>query len=400
MNSFAASLALSALASTAAAAEESRRPRDTLEAVSQVAPGLGQFTDGVLFSEVWVRDALKPRDRSLVTLAALIATGKTAEVGVHTTRALDTGVTPVEIGEVITHLAFYSGWPNALSAVTEVQRVYVDRGIGPVPPSAAARIELDAAAEAARSATVTTTVAPTAPELAELTNRVLFGDLWRRSELTARDRSLITMTALIAIGQPEQLPFHANRAMDSGLTRDEVAETVAHLAFYAGWPRAFSAVPVLQRVFDSRAGARPQAATPAAPAGELRIVRAKDAPSVPGPAAYFTGSVRVSGNFKGDAPARISGATVTFAPGARTAWHTHPLGQTLFIISGRGRVQKEGGPVEEVVPGDLVWIPPNVRHWHGASAKQAMSHLAVAEELDGKVVTWMEKVTEANGQEE
>ncbi|MEZ0212936.1 MAG: cupin domain-containing protein, partial [Xanthobacteraceae bacterium] len=82
-------------------------------------------------------------------------------------------------------------------------------------------------------------------------------------------------------------------------------------------------------------------------------------------------------------------------PGARTAWHTHPLGQTLFIISGRGWVQKEGGPVEEVVPGDLVWIPPNVRHWHGASAEQAMSHLAVHEELDGKVVTWMEKVTDA-----
>ncbi len=400
MNSFAASLALSALATTAVAAEEPRRKRVAPEAVYQVAPGLGQFTDGVLFGEVWVRDALKPRDRSLVTLAALIATSKTAEVGVHTARALDTGVTPVEIGEVITHLAFYSGWPNALSAVTEVQRVYVDRGIGPVDPSAAARIELNAAAEAVRSATVAATVAPTVPELAELTNRVLFGDLWRRSELTARDRSLITITALIAIGQPEQLPFHANRAMDSGLTRDEVAETVAHLAFYAGWPRAFFAVSVLQRVFDSRAGAPAQAAAPApgapaAPAGELKIVRAKDAPSVPGPAAYFTGSVRVSGNFKGDAPARVSGATVTFAPGARTAWHTHPLGQTLFIISGRGRVQKEGGPVEEVVPGDLVWIPPNVRHWHGASAKQAMSHLAVAEELDGKVVTWMEKVTDA-----
>jgi 4-carboxymuconolactone decarboxylase len=405
VNSFAASLALSALATTAVAAEETRRPRVAPEAVYQVAPGLGKFTNGVLFGEVWVRDTLKPRDRSLVTLAALIATGKTAEVGVHTARALDTGVTPVEIGEVITHLAFYSGWPNALSAVTEVQRVYVDRDIGPVDPSAAARIELSAAAEAARSATVTTTVGPTAPELADLTNRVLFGDLWRRSELTPRDRSLITITALIAIGQPEQLPFHANRAMDSGLTRDEVAETVAHLAFYAGWPRAFSAVPVLQRVFDQRAGAPAPSAAPApgvsaAHAGELKIVRAKDAPSVPGPDAYFTGNVRVSGNFKGNAPARVSGATVTFAPGARTAWHTHPLGQTLFIISGRGRVQKEGGPVEEVVPGDLVWIPPNVRHWHGASAKQAMSHLAVAEELDGKVVTWMEKVTDAKGLDE
>lgn len=134
-----------------------------------------------------------------------------------------------------------------------------------------------------------------------------------------------------------------------------------------------------------------------APGADLRIVRAKHSPMTPGPAEFFTGNVRISGHFRGDAPARMSGATVTFAPGARTAWHTHPLGQTLFIISGRGRVQKEGGPVEEVVPGDLVWIPPNVRHWHGASGKEAMSHLAVAEELDGKVVTWMEKVSDAEG---
>ncbi|WAC29452.1 carboxymuconolactone decarboxylase family protein [Ancylobacter sp. SL191] len=398
MKKTAASLALSALATTAVAAEEVRRARVAPEAVYQVAPGLGHFTDDVLFGEVWVRDSLKPRDRSLVTVTALIATGKTAQIGVHAARALDNGVTPAELGEVITQLAFYSGWPNAISAVIEVKRVYDERGIGPVAPSQAPRIELEAAAEAARKVAVDTAIAPAAPELAELTNRVLFGDLWQRAELTPRDRSLVTMAALIAIGQPEQLPFHANRAMDNGLTRDEAAETVAHLGFYAGWPRAVSAVAVLQRVFDSRTAATAQPA-PASDA-DLKIVRAKNAPSTPGPSAYFTGDVRVSGNFRGDAPARVSGATVNFTAGARTAWHTHPLGQTLFIISGRGRVQKEGGPIEEVVPGDLVWIPPNVRHWHGASADQAMSHLAVAEELDGKVVTWMEKVTDTTGPDE
>lgn len=368
MKKTAASLALSALATTAVAAEEVRRARVAPAAVYQVAPGLGQFTDDVLFGEVWVRDALKSRDRSLVTVTALIATGKTAQIGVHAARALDNGVTPAELGEVITQLAFYSGWPNAISAVTEVKRVYDERGIGPVAASGSAPVELEAAAEAARKAAVDTAIAPTAPELAELTNRVLFGDLWQRAELTPRDRSLVTMAALIAIGQPEQLPFHASRAMDNGLTRDEAAETLSHLAFYAGWPRAMSAVPVLQRVFASRTGA----AAPA-PAPNLRIVRAKDAPLTPGPVDYFTGNVRISGNFRGDAPARVSGATVNFAPGSRTAWHTHPLGQTLFIISGRGWVQKEGGPVEEVVPGDLVWIPPNLRHWHGATATESLT---------------------------
>ncbi|MBS7541186.1 (R)-mandelonitrile lyase [Ancylobacter lacus] len=172
------------------------------------------------------------------------------------------------------------------------------------------------------------------------------------------------------------------------------------------WPRAVLAVAVLQRVSDSRTAAQPHSRTAAteqlAPASDadIKIVRAKDAPSTPGPSAYFTGDVRVSGNFRGDAPVRVSGATVHFAAGARTAWHTHPLGQTLFIISGRGWVQKEGAPVEEVAPGDLVWIPANLRHWHGASADQPMAHLTVAEELDGKVVNWMEKVTDATGLDE
>lgn len=114
-----------------------------------------------------------------------------------------------------------------------------------------------------------------------------------------------------------------------------------------------------------------------------------------GPAAYFTGDVQISTPFKGDDPARISGATVSFPAGARTAWHTHPLGQTLFIVSGNGWVQKEGGSREAFGPGDVIWIPPLVKHWHGAAADTPMVHFAVAEALDGSVVTWLEKVTDA-----
>jgi quercetin dioxygenase-like cupin family protein len=126
----------------------------------------------------------------------------------------------------------------------------------------------------------------------------------------------------------------------------------------------------------------------------LNITRAGSQPSTKGPADWFTGTVRIDPLFTAPAPARVAGATVTFEPGARTAWHRHPLGQTLIVLSGLGRVQREGGPIEEIHPGDVVWIPPNERHWHGASPATAMMHIALQEALDGKMVEWLEHVTE------
>lgn len=130
----------------------------------------------------------------------------------------------------------------------------------------------------------------------------------------------------------------------------------------------------------------------------MNIIRSGSAPSAKGPADYFTGTVRIDAPFKGEAPARIGGATVTFEPGARTAWHTHPLGQTLLVLSGFGRTQREGGPIEEIRPGDIVWFAPGEKHWHGASPETAMTHVAIAEALDGKVVDWLEHVTDTQYQ--
>jgi quercetin dioxygenase-like cupin family protein len=126
----------------------------------------------------------------------------------------------------------------------------------------------------------------------------------------------------------------------------------------------------------------------------VQITRAGATPSARGPADYFIGAVRLDAPFKAEAPARVGGATVTFEPGARTAWHTHPLGQTLIVISGLGRCQREGGLVEEIRPGDIVWFPPGEKHWHGAGTETAMSHIAIAEALDGVTVTWLEKVAD------
>ena len=126
----------------------------------------------------------------------------------------------------------------------------------------------------------------------------------------------------------------------------------------------------------------------------MEIKRNGSQASARGPAEYFTGTVRIDQPFQGTDPARVSGAVVTFEPGARTAWHTHPLGQTLIVTFGAGWVQREGGPIEEIRPGDIVWFPAGEKHWHGATASTAMSHIAIAEKLDGKSVDWMEKVTD------
>jgi quercetin dioxygenase-like cupin family protein len=126
----------------------------------------------------------------------------------------------------------------------------------------------------------------------------------------------------------------------------------------------------------------------------MNIARVGSQPSTKGPAEYFTGTVRIDPLFQAPDPARVVGASVTFEPGARTAWHSHPLGQTLVVIAGCGRAQRWGGPIEEIHPGDVISFAPGEKHWHGATATTAMTHLAIQERLDGKLAEWMEKVSD------
>lgn len=126
----------------------------------------------------------------------------------------------------------------------------------------------------------------------------------------------------------------------------------------------------------------------------MKIIRSGFVPSAPGPEAYFTGRVRLDSPFQTDAPARVGGAIVTFEPGARTAWHTHPLGQTLIITHGKGWIQCEGEPIQEMNQGDIIWIPQDVKHWHGATPENAMTHIAIAESQNGSPVTWLEQVSD------
>jgi quercetin dioxygenase-like cupin family protein len=128
----------------------------------------------------------------------------------------------------------------------------------------------------------------------------------------------------------------------------------------------------------------------------MKIIKNGTNASAAGPADYFTGRVRLDTPFRAEAPARVGGAIVTFEPGARTAWHTHPLGQTLIVTAGLGWAQREGGPIEEIRPGDVVWFAPDERHWHGATDRTAMTHVAIAESQDGVAVVWLEQVTDAD----
>jgi 4-carboxymuconolactone decarboxylase len=168
--------------------------------------------------------------------------------------ALDSGVKPSEISEIITHLAFYAGWDNAASAVAVAKDTFAQRKIAAdqIPAASPSLLPLNEAAEADRAKRVGAQFGGVAPGIVQYTTDVLFGDLWLRPDLAPRDRSLVTVSALVATGQVAQIPYHLNRAMDNGLTKEQVGEAITHLAFYVGWPNAFSALPVLKDVFEKR----------------------------------------------------------------------------------------------------------------------------------------------------
>jgi 4-carboxymuconolactone decarboxylase len=251
------SLIAAALASlslmTCSLAQADMRPED----LRTVAPALEKYSRERVLGELWKRPGLSPRDRSVVTLATLVARNQTGEIPHHVNLALDSGVKPAEISEIITHLAFYSGWGNAMSAVSATKAVFAKRNIGSaqLPAASPKLLAMDEAAvkaEKEREARVGQQFGTVSPGVVQYTTDVLFRDLWLRPDLAPRDRSLVTVSALIASGQAAQVPYHLNRAMDNGLTQAQASEVLTHLAFYAGWPNVFSALPVAKDVFEKR----------------------------------------------------------------------------------------------------------------------------------------------------
>ena len=249
-------LAASALALLASGASAQELETTLPDAVGQVAPALQAYSTDDLFGSVWSGEAMSMRDRALVTFAALMTRHETENLGSYVELALDAGVTPAELSETITHLAFYTGWGNATAAAEAMAPVYEARGITAEDLPAVEPEEmlpLDQESEDARQTMVQDNYGNVSQGVVDTTEELLFLDMWLRPALEPRDRSMITVAALIAAGQPEQMTFHLNRAMDNGLTQEEAGAMLSHLAFYAGWPKVFSAMPVAKEVFASRA---------------------------------------------------------------------------------------------------------------------------------------------------
>jgi 4-carboxymuconolactone decarboxylase len=228
-------------------------PVPTLEDLRTVAPAFAKYTEGPLLDGLWKRPDLSLRDRSIITVSALIARNQAIEMPHHFNLALDNGVKPSELSEIITHLAFYSGWANATSAVAVAKEVFAKRGIVSDQAASGELLPIDEAAEAQRSARVEQDAGSVAPGVVQYTSDLLFHDLWLRPALAPRDRSLVTVSALIASGQTAQITYHLNRAMDNGVTKAQASEMLTQLAFYAGWPNVFSAIPVVKTIFEKRA---------------------------------------------------------------------------------------------------------------------------------------------------
>ena len=212
--------------------------------IQAVSPALARFGREAISNDLWQRDALSARDRSIVTVAMLIARNQPGELKHYIAVALDSGVTPAEVSEIITHLAFYAGWPNAMSAVSVAKTIFEARGVTAeaLPAASPTLLPLNEQVEKQRADTVEKNVGPISPGLVKFT----------ADALTPRDRSLVTVSALIAAGQSAQIGYHLNRAMDNGLSAEEAGEVVAQAAFYAGWPNAFTAAPVVGEVLRSR----------------------------------------------------------------------------------------------------------------------------------------------------
>ena len=222
--------------------------------IEAVSPALGRYASTRLAGDLWKRNDLSPRDRSLVTVAAVIARNQTVLLPEQLELALKNGVKPDELSETITQLAFYAGWGNAIAAAAVTKEIFLQKGINAeqLPRAEETLLPIDEKAEAERAARVEQSIGSAAPGLVSDTTDVLFQELWLRPGLAPRDRSLVTVSALIANGQIQQIPPHLNRAMDNGLTRQQASGALSQLAYYAGWPNAFSAAPVFKTVFEQR----------------------------------------------------------------------------------------------------------------------------------------------------
>jgi len=356
-------------------------------------------------------ETLSGRQAGIVTIAAFTASGDIPRLKAALGSGLDAGLTINEIKEVLVQMYAYTGFPRSLNGINAFNEVLkqrqqqgrkdvMGREPNPLPTDKTSR---QLGSEIRTRLTGSTAVAEYArfvPVIDEFLQAHLFGDIFGRDNLDFQHREIATISALATLeGLEAQLRSHLNVGLNVGLSDTQLRSVIAVIADKVDGKRAAKASELLEETLRSRSvqsrtsNENLHSAPGALPT--IRITRSEDIQSQPAPAANFTGSAHVRRLFAPIEPARASAGSVTFEPGARTAWHVHPLGQTLIVTAGAGWVQQWGGPISEMRQGDVVQIPAGVKHWHGATDSTTMTHIAVQEHVGGETVEWREKVDDA-----
>lgn len=356
--------------------------------------------------------ALDVKQRRLVAVAAFTANGDLAKLRTTLGQALDAGWTVNELKEVLVQLYAYAGFPRSLNALDAFATVIDERqrrGISDAPgrepsplPTDKTSVQLGTEIQATLvGGPVSGRFVTFAPAVDTFLKGHLFGDIFGRDNLDVQSREIATVSALATLEHLDpQLSSHFNVALNTGLTEPQLRSLTAVLDAHVGKARGDNARAVLAQALRKRQASPPSHATIDAGAvtqeSATIAIRRVDASQIEGaPPEHFTGVARIQRVFAASDPGRASGAYVTFERGARTAWHAHPLGQTLIVTSGVGLVQQWGHAVQVIHEGEVVSIPPGVKHWHGASATSAMTHLAIQEQRSGTSVAWFESVSDA-----
>jgi len=344
-------------------------------------------------------ETLNARQKAIIPIAAFTAIGNMPKLETALSGGLDAGLTVNEIKEILIQTYAYAGFPRALNGITIYMAVLDKRKkqgindktgkeVSPMP----ADFDKSAYGNKVRNALVgrdiskrTEGYAVFTPIIDQFLVEHLFADIFYRDVLNHKEHELTTISILAAMaGTEPQLKAHLRVSMNVGLGTAQLEDFVAVLRQEVSADSAERAAKTLHELL----GIIP----PVDQTKSIKVIR--NSKPTEGSPDYFTGHVTVESRFSSEIPNSYRGAIVNFEAGARTAWHTHPLGQTLIVISGRGLVQSEGGTVQEILPGDVVWIPANVRHWHGAAPNSPMSHVAISDPRNGSTVDWMEHVND------
>jgi len=343
-------------------------------------------------------ETLDSRQSAMVPIAAFTATGNIPKLETALNEGMDAGLTVNEVKEILVHSYAYAGFPRALNGINAYMAVLdkrkeqgitdtIGKEVTPMPSD----FDKRAYGHKIRNALVgrdmsnrTSGYAAFTPIIDQFLVEHLFADIFYRDLLSHQDRELVTISMLSAMtGTEPQLNAHLGISMKEGLSKAQLDSFIALLGQAVSAESAKRASETLNDLLGAE--------SPVNQAKSVKVIKSERPTKAP--ADFFTGKATVESQFASEPSDNYRGAIVNFEAGARTAWHTHPLGQTLIVISGRGFVQSEGEAVQEILPGDVVWIPANARHWHGAAPNSPLSHVAISTPQHGLTVEWMEHVS-------